>query len=298
MTNNTARAITATRTIEQLGGLQRATWGTSLVEVYSIDVENVLGLFAKLHLDVPAELADALETTAQLAQRAHQLRTAPPVFDRDDLAADDYAVRFNAAMTGKLRTLAKAESMIDAAKTTAVTECAAVVRKLSPALIDLLNTAYPQHAEAEHHGSGPGIHEVHRTLLAWQPGATLGSTLQDYAAVWCVKWAWKQDAWNTLVNETRAQMDLPPGTDSYSLAIQCGGKPYLTPTTKDAAERAYAHRAAYQDWAAQQHAEARRNLEREQFEASVAQAEAVHHRARSAQEAIEAALAAAEAAAN
>lgn len=94
-------------------------------------------------------------------------------------------------------------------------------------------------------------------------------------------------------------MDVPASANSrYDFAIQCGGKPYLATTTRDAAERAFAHRAAYRDWTDEQAAEARQEWAQGQFEQSVAEAKASSQRHRSAQEALEAALAAAEAAAS
>lgn len=297
--NTTTRALTATRTIHQLGGLQRATYGGSTtVPVGSDELLRLLGVFAKLHLEVPVEVTDTLEATATIAQRAHTLKVASPVFDKDDLAADDWEVRFTAAMTGRLREMAKADALINAAKTTAINEAAARIRAASPALIGVLNTAYRQHAAAEHRNAGPGIHEAHQTLLGWQPGQPLWKARNDYAADWCILFAWTQDAWNRLATDTRAQMELPGNwTSRYEFAIECGGVPYLTPSVKDTFDRSEAHRHALQNWREEQAAEARQEWAQGQFNDQVAQAEAEHRRAVRKQEAIAAALVAAEAAA-
>lgn len=296
VTNTTDKAMTATRTIEQLGGLQRATWGEGRT-VSAEDLLTILDLCAGLELEVPAELADLLANTATLYQRAHKLRTTPPTFSYDDLSAEDFEARFTSAMTGQLRALAKADAMIERAKTAAAQQAIAGVTASSKLLIELLNTVYPAHAKAEYAGTGPGFHNAHKILIAWQPGVPFGKMLNDYTVSWCLRWAWPQEAWNKLVSDTRPQMELAPGVNAYAFAIECGGLPRLTTSTAEASERSFAHRQAFQDCEAEKRAEAANAWEREQFDNAVSQGKAAQDSARAARARLAVALEEAQAAA-
>lgn len=282
MTNTTDKAITATRTIEQLGGLQRAAWGEARA-VSTEDLLTVLKLCAGLKLEVPAELTDLLANTANLYQRAHKLKTTPPTFDYDDLSADDFEARFTSATAAQLRVLAKADALVERAKTAAAQQVIAGVKASSQPLIELLNTVYPAHAKAEHAGTGPGFHNAQKFLLGWQSGVSFGQMLNDYAAAWCLRWAWPQEAWNTLATDTRAQMELPPGWGTYAFAIECGGLPSLATSTKEASDRSYAHRLEFQNSEANRRAEAVQTWEREQYEKALSDGKATLNAARAAQ---------------
>lgn len=271
--NNTNRALKATQTIEQLGGLQRAEWGTRLV--YAEDLLKVLNLFSRLKLDVPKELADVLAETATICQRAHKLKTAPAVYTADDLAADDFEQRFTEVMTGQLRVLAKADTLISQAKATVVVRAVAVIRQQAQPLIKLLNRAYKANPTAE-------IREVHRTiLLPWVGGMTPRRLADDYTARWCLTWAWTPEAWNKLADDTAAQMEIPPSWrgSEFDFAIACGGKPYLAPSTADAADRATRHYEQRQLWKDTQRNEVAQEHAREEIARQVAQAEAEQERA-------------------
>ena len=245
-TNNTDRARKATQTIEQLGGLQRAEWG-STGTISANDLLTVLDLCSRLKLDVPKAFADELANTATIYQRAHKLKTAATTFTPDDLAASDFEERFTTAMTGQLRVLAKADALIDRAKASATSQAVAAVRQYGQSLIELLNAAYRDNLKGE---LGDAIRLAHRTLLNWQGGVTAGRIGDDYAASWCLTWAWTQEAWNKLADDTAAQMELPRSwTGSrFDFALACGGKPYLAPSTADASARSYHHREQYRDW--------------------------------------------------
>lgn len=272
-TANTNRALKATQTIEQLGGLQRAEWGTSPVDAN--DLLKVLNLFSRLKLDVPKELADVLTETATICQRAHKLKTAPAVYSADDLAAEDYEQRFTEVMTGQLRVLAKADTLISQAKATVVSRAVAVIRQQAQPLIKLLNRAYRANPTAE-------IREVHRSiLLSWVGGMAPRRLANDYTARWCLTWAWTPEAWNKLADDTAAQMEVPSSWrgSEFDFAIACGGKPYLAPSTTDAADRAARHYEQRQLWKDSQLNAVAQERAREEMARQVAQAEAEQERA-------------------
>jgi hypothetical protein len=240
---NTTRALKATEAIDQFGGLERPSFGHASRVVTTEDLRSVLDLCSRLKLDIPAELADALEDTARICQRAHQLATTAPGYTADDLAADDYEERFIAAMTAQLRVLAKADELITRAKTPAIAKAAATARQHSQALIKLLNTVYAKHAQAP---LGAEMREVHNTLLSWQ--SNLGQAMDGHQE-WCMQFAWPQDAWNTLASRTRLPgHPAPRGVSDFDHALACGAKPYLALSLKDAETRYQHHREEYRAW--------------------------------------------------
>jgi len=271
-TANTNRALKATQTIEQLGGLQRAEWGDMRRYIGAEDVRTVLELFARLKLDVPKELADVLTETATICQRAHKLKTAPTLYTADDLAAEDYEQRFTNAMTGQLRVLAKADDLINRAKATAIEQAVRTIRQQAQPLIKLLNTAYRKYADGD---LGRTIRDAHRgILLPWHGGTAPIRIEQDYTAQWCLTWAWTQEAWNKLADDTAAQMEIPrswTGT-SFDFAVACGGKPYLSPSTADAFDRALHHRQQYRIWQEDRRNERAQEHAREQIDQQTEQA--------------------------
>lgn len=271
--NNTIRALKATQTIEQLGGLQRPTLSSSR-EVTASDVWQVLDLCSRLKLDVPRELADELASAAQISQRAHKLKTAPTVYTADDLAADDYEQRFIDVMTGQLRVLAKADELINRAKGPAIDRAVATARTHSEALIKLLNRAYPTHSTGE---LGREFRQAHMILLGWQ-----GSMSQPIGllADWCLYFAWTQEAWNTLAGRTRLSgHPAPNGVSDYEHAIACGATPYLALSRKDAQIRSEHHEDGFKAATEAQATSRVQAYVQRQFDEQVARAEQEQRRA-------------------
>lgn len=229
MSNPTDAALRATRAIEQLGGLQRAVWGASGA-LSANDIAAVLETCARLKLEVPATLTEDLERAAMLFQRVHKLRTKPGVFTSEDLAAKDFEDRFTAAVVARART--NSDDLIKATKAQLVAELGSAVRGQAQALIELLNSVYAEHAEAEHHGSGPGIHLAHQMLLGWQGGVGL----EEYAGQWCLLWSWSATAWAELVENSGPELATPHGWHAYDFAVACGAEPRLALSRHEARE--------------------------------------------------------------
>lgn len=242
-TKSTDRALTATQTIEQLGGLERLSLGNTSRIVTASDVWTVLDLCRRLKLDIPAELADALCDTAVICQRAHKLKATAPAYTAEDLAADDYEQRFVGAMTARLRVLAKADDMITRAKGAAIEKSAATARQHSQALIKLLNTVYAKHARAP---LGKEMRAAHTILLGWQASLAQGMDIYEQ---WCLHFAWPQEAWDTLASRTNLSgYPAPRGVSDFDHALDCGARPYLALSLKDVETRCQHYRDEHQAW--------------------------------------------------
>ncbi len=105
--------------------------------------------------------------------------------------------------------------------------------------------------------------------------------VHDYTARWCLTWAWTPEAWNKLADDTAAQMEVPSSWrgSEFDFAIACGGKPYLAPSTTDAADRAARHYEQRQLWKDTQLNAVAQERAREEMARQVAQAEAEQERA-------------------
>lgn len=240
---NTTRALKATQTIEQFGGLEQRSYGNTSRIVTGRDLWTVLDLCSRLKLDIPAELADALRDTALICERAHQLETTAPGYTADDLAADDFEQRYITALTAQLRVLAKGDDLIGRAKAPAIEKAASVARRHSEALIKLLNTVYAKHAQTP---LGKEMRAAHSTLLGWQ--SSLGQAMDLYEQ-WCLRFAWPQEAWNTLASRTQLSgYPAPAGVSDFDHALACGAKPYLALSLKDAETRCQHYREQHQAW--------------------------------------------------
>lgn len=235
------------RAIESRGGFANPDFGwMSGTSITSAEIVQVLTVFDRYGLTVPAAVSDVLQATASAMDALAQLEVEAPPFVVEDLALPDYQQRF--------AQVAAARAQHDHAKRLYEETARAVYRRpvsvvtgAAPELAAELNKAYLAHPD------DPDITAVHNLLLRWGPQPPLGTLSAE--GEWCLQYSWLQPAWNRLVTEAKAGLAAPRGMTPDEFALSLGAERHLAASRAEAQAAGDLHREAwlvYKDYAAQQ----------------------------------------------
>ncbi len=228
------------------------------VQMDSPGLGELFAWFAQLGLGVPGALVVELAHNMTLYRRLAELRQAPPRdFGTGDLDADDYADRY-AAIVAQRERQTSAETLLEPAMDQLNGSTHLLIEQHLPNLVRTLSALYEANADDLNHLSrlsgaerdrltplAEPLYRAHDRLLAWGP--TLPGYHWDVAANWCTYWEFSMPAWIRLVQRTKA-LETKPDEDGYALAVECGGRPRLAVSQRQAMQDAHRLQRGFKVW--------------------------------------------------
>lgn len=245
MTTSTSTAPNTSRARDQFARLRATGWRPRLDyngRRNTTQVDDLLAHFEALDLDAPASLADQLTPLANAYEQVDALTSrTPAAFTLDDLAADDAADRFDAAILADLAA-ERAHKAAERVREQVQGRIPAVTGPALDPMFDTLAAHYLDNAEAFHGIDDTGLtgaerdrrehlHKHLRAAASWLWMARPGGHHDDGydGQEWVLWFEWTPEAWRKLVNRTGPGYRIVTGNtlNRHTIALECGATPRL-----------------------------------------------------------------------
>lgn len=246
------------RAIVEAHGL-RARPPFNRVQIDASELAELFSLFAQLGLSVPGAMVVELAQNMTLYRRLDMLGRPTRKFGPGDLAEDDYADRYAAHVAAREAQL-NAEALLGPARDALDSTVRLLVVEHLPTMARTLSGLYEANADDLSHIDRFGgaerdrltvlsevLFRAHDRLLAWGP--TLPGYFDAVAPQWCTYWEFSVPAWIRLTQRTKG-LETKPGEDGFALASECGGRPRLATSQRQAVEEAQRLQRGFKLWRA------------------------------------------------